>query len=319
MARKGKVPKMGIDKTVPCRAVVDNSMSSSDLEKHDGKESSPKLIDSGTGQFPICRASDAQLSRASALNSSPLAEPDQQRFSHPARVPTPPPRAQEAESDFGDFAMSNRTNPFRLSLSKLANPGTGDRRETFRTALPLALKALFVEGQVVGTTVLIREAAPWCEPRHSDPKYALYIAAGIEAGWIRRESVEGDDARNAAMAFDLTASSPSFTPVTFDVVLASYLASGVTETARRSAIAATRSYLNLPKHTQLDGILRAAAAITDQTFHRLPWRCLSDAIARADIDRKTAQNFASALRAVLSHGLERNLFALYLPRTARNR
>ena len=101
--------------------------------------------------------------------------------------------------------------------------------------------------------------------------------------------------------------------MTFDVVLASYLASGVTETARRSAIAATRSYLNLPKHTQLNGILRAAASITDQTFHRLPWRCLSNAIARAEIDRKTAQNFASALRAVLSHGLERNLFALYAP------
>jgi hypothetical protein len=209
--------------------------------------------------------------------------------------------------------MSNRTNPFRVSLSKLANPEPGERRATFRTAFPLAVKALFLEGQVVGSTVLIREAAPWSDLSNSGSSYALHIVAGVEAGWIRREPSEGDSARNAAMAFDLTASSPSFARVTFDTVLASYLASGATVAAQRSAIAATRNYLNLPKHTQLHGIMRAAAAITDRTFHRLPWRCLSEAIERAEIDKKTAQNFASALRAVMSHGLERNLFPLYFP------
>ncbi|HEY5087293.1 MAG TPA: hypothetical protein VII66_08065 [Gemmatimonadaceae bacterium] len=209
--------------------------------------------------------------------------------------------------------MSNRTNPFRVSLSHLAKPRNGEGLETFRIALPLALKALFIEGQMVGTTVLIREATPWRSRLNSDWSYASHIVAGADAGWIRRESHEGDGVTNSAMAFDLTASSPSFTRVTFDTVLASYLASGVTEAAQRSAIAATRNYLNLPKHTQLHGIMRAAASIDDRTFHRLPWRCLSEAIERAEIDKKTAQNFASALRAVMSHGLERDLFPLYFP------
>ena len=176
----------------------------------DGKESARKPVALlGPDSFPSAARATRNSSRSVRLyfSSPSLNKSSQQAFSHPARVPTPPPRAQEAESDFGDFAMSNRTNPFRLSLSKLANPGIGERRETFRAALPLALKALFLEGQVIGTTVLIREAAPWREPRYSDREYPLYIAAGIEAGWIRRESTEGERCPNAAtMAFDLTAS-----------------------------------------------------------------------------------------------------------------
>ena len=315
MAHKRKAPKMGIDTTASCRPAVDKSVPVNELENQDGKEFavSPPALERRF--IPVIPAESPQLSEGCALEPSRRDSKPPSAHSHLDSQTWLAARAQQAKSDTGDFAMSNKKNPFRLALGAIPAPSSqmGQKRATFVLSLPLALKALFIEEKTLDTTTLIREAAPWTTADEIDMNLYEQFMSCVEEGWIRTEVSGAAGKGRTPVAFDLTSSRSAFQPSTLKTVLEAYLASGAATTAKSAALAATRCLLALPRHARTPEILSGASAVTDRVLHGLPSRLLTQALLRGDIEKKSAQNLASALRATISYGLEHNLFVLYFP------
>ena len=306
---------LGIDSAVSNGADIDKSMSIKDLPEEVGKQF--QLITTSHEAEPL-----PTTDRIATEVSTPYALAiDRLGVRRSALLSQLPPRAwfasraHVAEFSSGDSTMSGKKNPFRIQLHRSLCTSTDHptKRAAFLAALPFALKARFSEELAVDSTILLHEAAPASPIDAIDTNLYAALINGFDEGWILTELSGKAGKGRTPYAFDLRGASPSFMPATLGDVLRSYVASGASTSAIRAVLAATRSLLGLPRHSRETDTIRAADAVRDFVFHSLPSRFQDEALKQGHLDRKTIQNHASALRALLTHGLEHNLFPLYFP------
>lgn len=210
-------------------------------------------------------------------------------------------------------SVSNRKNPFRVALLELAEPAAeyGTKRAAFAAALPIALKALFLDEQVRDNAGLMREAAPWATVDPLDTNLYGVIRNLVESGHILAGPNKAG-AGTSPYAFHLSSKTPFARDVSMATLAEAYFASDEPEHAKAAALTALRSLLGLPSKTRKPSVLRAASTFSCKVLHGLPTR-LEQSLIECGTARKTAQNLSSALRAVIAFGLHHDLFPLYFP------
>ena len=210
-------------------------------------------------------------------------------------------------------SVSNRKNPFRVALLELAEPAAeyGTKRAAFAAALPIALKALFLDEQVRDNAGLMREAAPWATVDPLDTNLYGVIRNLVESGHILAGPNKAG-AGTSPYAFHLSSKTPFARDVSMATLAEAYFASDEPEHAKAAALTALRTLLGLPFKTRKPSVLRAASTFSCKVLHGLPTR-LEQSLIECGTARKTAQNLSSALRAVIAFGLHHDLFPLYFP------
>jgi hypothetical protein len=298
----------------PTRSVVDKSLPVNELENGLGKAFHPQTIALEVDEVPNSAPTSGQVSAESALSSAAPSPNPRTNISHlPSRLRSSA-RASSPETS-KENSVANRKNIFRATLDALADieEKYGSKRADFFRRLPLTLKARFSESKGHTTTELLRDVAPNSPSDSIDTNLYPLLKHGVRDGWILEEENGAAGAGRTPVAFDLSEHGPFFQETHLGDVLAAYLASATSSTAKNAAVAAVRYLLGLPAHSKRAEIVDAAKATSCRVFHGLADRFLHDCLEAGEVDRKTAQNHASSLRSVINFGLTHDRFPLYFP------
>ena len=278
---------------------------SNDLLKKDGKSSRRISTRKEVGQLPVAPqkpSHDSTASRHRSRSLEELARPlDSRTWLELARA-----------HHGGASTVESRVNPFRRALEKLGPVRIeyGAVIESVSTRLVLAVKSQFLDGRTFLMQDLLRIAANG--DGHFSGFYAAYRALVTEGRILT--SVTGLAGSGATPhAFDLSSENPFARRTTLRGLLTAYVASGRPTREIEGAFQAVRILLALKQYSSRGEILKAAARIDDGQFFGLS-RALSARMGiEATQSQKTKSNLKSALRRMLTWGLERDAFCLRFP------